>query len=414
MTRSRFLASLAIAATSSSVFSQGPISVQLHSSGHFQPVAYIQDPLNANTRFAVQKNGIINRVVNGVIQGPALDLGGSIAYGPFDEQGLLGLAFAPNHASTGHLYLHFTDTNGDIQIARFTRTGNIIDPGSRLNIIKIAHPINNNHNGATPVFGPDGFLYLGIGDGGGANDPNNNAQNPTSLLGKILRIDPSVDAFPADPERHYTNPASNPFFGSNGPIQALDEIWAFGVRNPYKFSFDSLNGAMVMGDVGQAQWEEINYAPAGAGARNYGWHVREGAHDTGFGGAAYLPLRDPIHEYATGSGAAVTGGVVYRGTALTGYQGRYFFADFIQRRVWSLGLNIDGSGEATAGSLIEHTNQFGGSNFIGNLSSIDAGANGELYLSSFNGNVYQVVPEPATLAVLGLGALALLRRRKRA
>ncbi|MBC8063215.1 MAG: PQQ-dependent sugar dehydrogenase, partial [Chlorobia bacterium] len=260
---------------------------------------------------------------------------------------------------------------------------------------------------------------LGIGDGGGGNDPNNNAQNPNSLLGKMLRIDPGSDAFPADPNSNYAIPASNPFAGSNGPVQAADEIWAFGVRNPYKFSFDSSNGAMLMADVGQGAWEEINYEPAGQGARNYGWRIREGKHDTGFGGAAYTPLTEPIFDYSHDvndptNGRSITGGVVYRGSLLQGYQGRYFFADFISRRVWSLGLNINAvTGEATAGNLLEHTAAFGGSNFLGNISSIDAGADGELYLSSFNGNIYRVVPEPATMIALGCGLAFLARKRRK-
>jgi glucose/arabinose dehydrogenase len=237
----------------------------------------------------------------------------------------------------------------------------------------------------------------------------------------MLRIDPSSDAFPGDPNKNYAIPSSNPFFGSSGVIQAEDEIWAFGVRNPYKFSFDRQTGAMVMADVGQNSWEEINYEPAGAGGRNYGWRMREGAHDTGLAGPpAYLPLTDSILDYSHDNdhpvigGRSITGGVVYRGTQLSGYQGRYFFADFVSARVWSVGLNIDpNTGEATAGDLIEHTAQFGGSDFIGNISSINEDANGELFISSFNGNIYQVVPEPGTLAALGLGALVLLRRRRK-
>lgn len=400
---------------------QGPLEVIQHSGGYTQPLAFVADPLDQNTKFLVQKNGIIQRVTNGIATNTFIDVSASITYNVGDEQGLLGMAFAPDHAVSGHVYLYFNDTAGNIQVARYTREGNIAPVDSRFNIIGISHPDGSNHNGATPAFGLDGFLYLAVGDGSPYNDTNHNAQNPNVLLGKVLRIDPSGDDFAGDPNKNYAIPASNPFFGDSGIIQAEDEIWSFGVRNPYKFSFDRLTGAMVMGDVGQDSWEEINYEPAGAGGRNYGWRMREGMHETVFGGpAAYLPLTDPILEYGRDQndpiigGNSITGGVVYRGTRLSGYQGRYFFADFASRRIWSLGLIVDPvTGEATAGDLLEHTIEFGGRDFLGNISSIDQDLNGELFLTSFNGNIYQVVPEPGTLVALGLGTLALLRRRQK-
>lgn len=342
---------------------QGPLQVIQHSGGYTQPLAFIADPLDMDTKFVVQKNGIVQRVTNGIATNTFIDVSASITYNVGDEQGLLGMAFAPDHAVSGHFYLYFVDTAGDIQVARYTRSGNIAPLESRLNIIGIPHPDGGNHNGATPAFGSDGFLYLAVGDGSPFNDTNHNAQNPNVLLGKVLRIDPSGDDFGADPNKNYAIPTSNPFYGSNGIIQAEDEIWAFGVRNPYKYSFDRQTGAMVMGDVGQDSWEEINYEPAGAGGRNYGWRMREGTHATTFGGPeAYLPLTDPILDYGRDQndpiigGNSITGGVVYRGTLLKEYQGRYFFADFASRRIWSLGLVVDPiTGVGTAGDLLEHT-----------------------------------------------------------
>ena len=245
------------------------------------------------------------------------------------------------------------------------------------------------------AFGPDGFLYIGMGDGGGSNDPDHLAQNPGSLLGKMLRIDVSV----ADSDAEgYNVPSSNPFLGQPG---YLPEIWSFGLRNPWRWSFDDPSlggtGAMVIGDVGQGSREEIDYEPSGAGGRNYGWRNREGFIDPGivpFRPPAFQPLTDPIFDYPRTSGMSVTGGFVYRGTALgSTYRGRYFFADFVARRVWSIALNFaPGSSEPTASNLIDHTAELGGSAAIGNIASFGVDASGELYLASFNGTIIRILP----------------------
>lgn len=382
-------------------------------SGLSSPVAYAQDPLNASQRFVVQQGGTIIQVSGGAVQGTAYTFAaGTISTG--GERGLLGMAFHPNHASNGLVYTYRTDANGHIQVSSLTRTGNTF--GNLAPVMTILRSsANANHNGGTIRFGPDGFLYLGIGDGGGSNDPNRNAQNPNSLQGKMLRIDVNGDDFGGDPNRNYAIPTSNPFFGSNGPIQAVDEIWAFGVRNPYKFSFDSQNGALLIADVGQGAREEINYAAAGIGGQNYGWVKYEGSILTpGIPTTyqlAYEPHTAPISEYDHTVGRSITGGYVYRGSQLGSfYQGRYFYADFITKRVFSLGLTAGG----LANGVIEHTDELGGSSVLGNISSIDVDANGELFLVTYSGTIRRItaVPEPGSLALVGFAAIAALRRRR--
>jgi len=231
-----------------------------------------------------------------------------------------------------------------------------------------------------------------LGDGGGVGDPSHNAQNPETLLGKIIRIDVSTDA-------GYAIPPDNPFVDDD-PVDALEEIWAFGVRNPWKASFDDPSrggtGAFVFADVGEFDREEINYEPAGAGGRNYGWRLREGFREFDVSEpAAYEPLTDPILDYQHGAGPnAAIGGFIYRGDALpAGFDGRYFFADFNERRIWSLGLELDEDGEATAADVVEHTDMFGGSNAIGGVVGFGQDLEGEIYLLSFNGVIYRVVPD---------------------
>ena len=257
-----------------------------------------------------------------------------------------------------------------------------------------------NHNGGHLAFGPDGYLYIGLGDGGNGNDPQHRAQDPASLLGKFLRIDVNVSE--SDPAG-YRVPADNPFV--NGvPVAARPEIWSFGLRNPWRFSFDDPalggTGAMVIGDVGQNSWEEIDYEPRARGGRNYGWRNREGAHPNVQSlPTAYQPLIDPIHEYGRSLGGSVTGGYVYRGRALGArFRGRYFLADYVSGRVWSLALAINGStGEATASDVQDHTTDLGGPGVLGNISSFATDANGELYVVSHSlGAIVQMVgPPPA-------------------
>jgi glucose/arabinose dehydrogenase len=381
-----------------------PVVAQLRAtlvaSGFSGPLAFVQDPSDVNVQVVVEQRGRVRVLRNGVV-GPAdfLDLTGQITSG--GERGLLGLAFAPDYATSGRVFVCFTNRDGDTVVARFTRSATDplrVDPSSRFDLAwpggarVIPQPFSN-HNGGHLAFGPDGYLYVGLGDGGSANDPMNHAQNPASLLGKLLRLDVNV---PDGNTNGYVIPPTNPFVGRS---DVWWEIWALGLRNPWRWNFDDARrggtGAIVIADVGQGRWEEVNYQPANAGARNYGWRNREGAHDNVTTVAPTLgPLRDPIWEYGHGDGRSITGGFVYRGTALgTAFVGRYFFADFVRSRVWSLALTIDhATREAMAGGLLEHTAELGAG--ATSPSSFGVDAKGELYVVNYNGTVHRIEGPP--------------------
>jgi glucose/arabinose dehydrogenase len=403
------LAALGFLPTAASA--QSDIKVVLHASGFSAPVAVVQDPTNRAVQFVVEQGGRIRVVQNGAPGGTDfLNLSGAISSG--GERGLLGMALAPDYASSGRFYVNFTNPAGHTVIARFQRTANplVADASSRFDLrwngpngpAYIAQPFAN-HNGGCLAFGPDGFLYIGMGDGGDGNDPGNRAQNPAELLGKMLRIDVNL---PADDAIGYRVPANNPFV-SGIPVTARTEIWAFGLRNPWRFSFDDParggNAALLIGDVGQNAWEEIDYEPAGRGGRNYGWRIREGNHDNITSAPpAYQPLYGPIHEYDRAAGQAITGGYVYRGAALANYRGRYFFADYVQGRVWSLGLSIDGNGEATANTLTDHTAALSQLGALGAVSSFGVDADGELLIVSYSRGAVLKLVSAAPITPTGL------------
>ena len=374
------------------------LRTELFVGGFSQPVAFVQDPSQPNVQVVVQQGGRVRVVQNGVLLAQDyLDLTSQVVSG--GEQGLLGLAFAPDYATSGRVYVNFTNRSGDTVIARFLRHASDslrADPTTRFDLVWpdgqpfIDQPFAN-HNGGHLAFGPDGYLYIGLGDGGGGNDPLGNAQNPGSLLGKMLRIDVAVDLLHPT---GYEVPPGNPFVVD----AALDEIWHFGLRNPWRYSFDDParggTGALFIGDVGQNGWEEVSFAPAGLGARNFGWPNREGLHPNVSSPPPYFPLlTEPVHEYSHADGRAITGGVVYRGSALGAtYAGRYFFADIISNRVWSLLVSIDGGGEPSATRLTEHTEEMGAGATA--VSSFGVDADGELYLVSYGlGAVYRIVSD---------------------
>jgi glucose/arabinose dehydrogenase len=363
-------------------------------SGLSSPVAVVQDPTQPNVQFIVQQGGRIRTVRDGHLEPiDFLDLTTLVLSG--GERGLLGLAFAPDYATSRRFFVNYTRRpDGHTVVSRYRRmASNPLrgDAASRFDLrwpggqTFIVQPFAN-HNGGDLQFGSDGYLYIPLGDGGSGNDPEHRAQDPGVLLGKILRID--VDVPDADFEG-YDVPPDNPFFGRPG---VLSEIWAFGLRNPFRVTVDALvrggTGALVIADVGQNAWEEIDYEPFGAGGRNYGWRNRESAHaNVTTRPPAFTPLTDPIAEYSHAVGTVITGGVVYRGTALgVGFFGRYFFADFGARRIWSIGLTVNATThEARATPFIEHTSALGGSSVIGNVSAFGIGANCEVYFLDWAG-----------------------------
>ncbi|MDP3719571.1 MAG: PQQ-dependent sugar dehydrogenase [Acidobacteriota bacterium] len=382
----------------------GTVAAQLRTAivatGFTNPVAFVADPADPATFFVVEQRGTIRSITNGVISSVLfLDLRGQLSSG--GERGLLGMAFPPDAATSRRFFINFTNLNGHTVVARYTRdAAGRVNTGSRFDLVWpdgrafIEQPFSN-HNGGHLAFGPDGFLYVGLGDGGSGGDPLNHAQNPNSLLGKMLRLDVGV----ADTDvRGYRVPEDNPFVDRD-PIAALPEIWAFGLRNPWRYSFDDWTrggtGALVIADVGQSAREEVNWEPRGAGGRNYGWRVREGrlpfdARQP----AAYQPLTDPIHEYPRSDGQSITGGVVYRGTALDPmFNGRYFFADYVAGRVYSIGLALDEHQEATAVDLLVLTDLLGGTAELGLISSFGVDASGEMYIVSYSrGRILKIVP----------------------
>lgn len=356
-------------------------------SGLEQPVAFAQHPGDPAVWFVAQQNGIVWLLRNRVRQPtPFLDLRGGIGFG--GENGLLGLAFPPDYAASGRFYVNFTNQQGHTVVARFQRSnvnGDVADPSTRKDMVwSTGLPFISrnqpNHKGGCLAFGPDGHLYVASGDSGSGGDPQNAAQNPGDLRGKILRID--VSSVALNHPNGFVVPPDNPFV-DDIPVDALPEIWAFGLRNPWKISFDNPTlggtGALLIGDVGQGAREEIDFEPVGQGGRNYGWARQEGAADFDpVRPIAFGPLTGPIHDYGRASGASVTGGYVYRGSRQPSRRGRYYFADFISGRVWSFII----SGGA-AQNLFEHTGEFGGPGVLGNISGFGEDAAGELYILNY-------------------------------
>jgi glucose/arabinose dehydrogenase len=297
-------------------------------SGLKQPVD-IQNAGDGSGRlFIVERGGHIRILQNGLLlPTPFLDIQDRVNISGV-EQGLLGLVFHPDYASNGEFFVNYIDLNGDTVIARFHVSAgdpNQADPGSEVDLLHVNQP-DANHNGGGLAFGPDGYLYIGLGDGGFEGDPQRTGQNLQTLLGKMLRID-------VNQGDQYTIPSDNPFASGGG----LPEIWASGLRNPWRFSFDHLTGNLYIADVGQDAWEEVDFIPVGLpGGLNFGWSYYEGMHPYNDQPPANITFTWPVAEYSHAQDCAVTGGSVYRGTAYPEWQGVYFYGDYCSGTVWGL------------------------------------------------------------------------------
>lgn len=343
--------------------------------------------------FIVEQAGrirILNPANGAISATPFLDVSAETT--TTGERGLLGLALAPDFAVGGTFYVYMTNPAGQIEIRRYRTMAanpNQADPSTADVILRIEHPGQDNHNGGWIDFGPDGMLYLATGDGGGGGDPTNNAQNLGSFLGKMLRIDPRTDAFPADPLRDYAIPAGNPFAAGGG----LAEIWAYGLRNPFRASFDLLTQTLWIGDVGQAAREEIDLMrPSDAGA-NFGWRILEGT--APFSGGPTTGLIPPVAEYLHGTGPregnSVTGGYVYRGP-IEAFRGNYFFGDFVIGNIWSVPVARINPGNTlpSARFTLRRTQFAPAAGTINNISSFGVDQAGNLYIVDYDGEIFRV------------------------
>lgn len=359
------------------------IKTERIASGFSNPLYLTSPPGDFNRLFIVEQNSAQIKIIkNGsVLPTPFLDLNPKASDG--GEGGLLGLAFHPDYSNNGLFYVNYTDNSGNTVLARYRVSGNpdIADPGSELVFANVTQPFSN-HNGGMMAFSPvDGYLYLFFGDGGSGNDPGNRAQNLRNVHGKIHRID--VD-------NGISIPQSNPFVGDPS---GLNSIWSYGLRNPWRASFDRLNGDMYIGDVGQGDREEVSWQSGNSfGGENYGWRCMEGTQCTGLSGCTCNApgLTIPIHDYdSTQSDCSVTGGYVYRGGAIPELDGTYFFGDFCTGKIWSLkwnGINVSEFQDRTS-ELIPDVGS------INNISSFGEDAAGELYIVDLDGEIFKVIPD---------------------
>jgi glucose/arabinose dehydrogenase len=333
-------------------------------SGLKLPTAVAWRPNDA-TMYVAEQNGRIRRVVNGRFNGQAAKIGVSTG----GERGLLGMAFSPGGTK---MYIDYTDANGNTRVEELTMKNRNAPKKLRRLIYAYTQPFPN-HNGGHVAIGPDGMLYIAFGDGGSGGDPFGNAQNKNTALGKILRISTTPsNGYP------YSIPIDNPFVGQPGTRW---DIWMYGLRNPWRFSFDKANGDMWIGDVGQGLYEEIDYAPAGQKGQNWGWNAREGFHPYN-GGAQPPGGRDPVIERPHSAGdCAITGGYVYRGTAIPALVGAYLYGDYCTGKIYAA--------EQQGGAIVQNVEL---NINVPQLASFGQDLNGELYAVSQTGSIYKITP----------------------
>lgn len=363
------------------VLAQTPLTTAVIQSGLSSPLYVTSPPADLERIFVVEQGGRIKIIKNGsILPNPFLNISTKISC--CGERGLLGLAFHPHYDSNGYFYLNYTNPAGNTVLARYQVSANAdsADTSTEQILLTINQPFSN-HNGGWIGFGPnDGYLYIATGDGGSGGDPQNNGQKGVTLLGKILRID-------VDTTSGYKIPPDNPFVDST---QFEEEIWATGLRNPWRPSFDRLTGNLYIADVGQNAWEEVNFeSDTSSGGVNYGWRLKEGIHC--FNPPANCDTlgitTDPIYEYPHSAGCSITGGYVYRGCAIPDLQGTYFFGDYCTGRVWS--FRYDGTD--TSG-FQERTAELGVGFF--NISSFGEDVQGGLYIVGHNnGTIYKIIPD---------------------
>lgn len=372
-------------ATASGGFGGGPIEPDCESateepvamkrtpiaSGFSSPILVTHAPGQTDRLYVVEQGGKIKVIENGTTLETAFgDLTGLITTG--GERGLLGLAFSPEYETSRKLYVNYTNLNGDTVVSEWLAVGASVDPESERILLTIEQPFSN-HNGGHITFGPDGMLYIGMGDGGGAGDPFGAGQDVSTKLAKMLRIDVST----------YPTPAPGNMPGGD------PDIWDLGLRNPWRFSFDSCSGGLYIGDVGQGEWEEVNYEPRGDGHKNYGWNSMEGT-ACYTDGCDTTGLTLPIAVYPhSGGNCSITGGYVYRGSAIPSMTGRYVYGDYCSKRIWALTVS---GGAATDIIDLSTALDAGPAGSLGNITSFGQDAAGEIYIVDYGGTVFRLDP----------------------
>lgn len=329
---------------------------------------HLSAPAGDPRLFVVEQPGRIRIIADGrLLERPFLDIAARVRSG--GERGLLSVAFHPRYAENGRFFVNYTDRDGDTRIAEFRVSADPdrADPDSERLLLAVEQPYAN-HNGGHVLFGPDGRLYAGMGDGGAANDPHGHGRNPNTLLGAILRID--VDA--GEP---YAIPPDNPWAKGGG----RPEIWAIGARNPWRMWFDAPESLLYVADVGQNRWEEVHVAPAAAAGLDYGWNVMEGRHCFRGAGCDTAGLHLPVLEYGHDEGCSITGGIVYRGRAVPGLEGHYLYADYC--RGWIRSFRYAGGRAVDRRKLARD---------VGSIASFGEGADREAYVVTLEGAVYRI------------------------